>query len=68
MKKHHLYAATVAAVCALALAHPRAAADSSSLGYYRFPAIHGDLVRLELRRRIAGLRVHLSTAHRHQQD
>ena len=44
MKKHHLYAITVAAVCAVALAHPRAAADSSSLGYYRFPAIHGDTI------------------------
>ncbi len=44
MKKHHLYAVTVAAVCALALAHPRAAADSFSLGYYRFPAIHGDTI------------------------
>jgi tricorn protease len=44
MKHHHFDAVTVAVVCALALAHPRAAADSSSLGYYRFPAIYGDAI------------------------
>ena len=44
MKKHHLYAVTMAVACALGLAHPRAAADTSSLGYYRFPAIHGDAI------------------------
>src|SRR6266571_2849041 len=44
MKQYHLYVITVVAVCALALAHPRAAADSSSLGYYRFPAIRGDVI------------------------
>ena len=44
MKHHHFDAVTVAVACALALAHPRAAADSSSLGYYRFPAIYGDAI------------------------
>ena len=44
MKHHHFDAVTVAIACALALVHPRAAADSSSLGYYRFPAIYGDAI------------------------
>jgi tricorn protease len=44
MKQHHFYAVAVAVACALALAHPRAAADTSSLGYYRFPAIHSDTI------------------------
>ena len=39
-----LWPGTLAAVIALALAYPRAAADTSSLGYYRFPAIHGDTI------------------------
>lgn len=44
MTRHHLCALTLAVVSALALADPRAAADTSSLGYYRFPAIHGDTI------------------------
>src|SRR3954454_9784894 len=34
----------VAVLAAIALAHPRAAADVPSLGYYRYPAIHGDTI------------------------
>ena len=35
---------SAAVLGAVALAHPRAAADSTTLGYYRFPAIHGDTI------------------------
>ena len=42
MIKHFSFGLVVAVLGAVALAHPRAAADATSLGYYRYPAIHGD--------------------------
>jgi tricorn protease len=44
MKNHFSLALAVAMLGAFALAHPRAATDGTSLGYYRFPAIHGDTI------------------------
>ena len=44
MKKLHSSGIALAILGALALAHPRAAADATALGYYRFPAIHADTI------------------------
>lgn len=44
MKNHFSLALAAAILSAIGLAHPRAAADGTSLGYYRFPAIHGDTI------------------------
>ncbi len=44
MKTHFSFALATAILGAIALAHPRAAADATSLGYYRFPAVHGDTI------------------------
>jgi len=44
MNKHLSFGVAVAVVGATALAHPRAAAEVTSLGYYRYPAIHGDTI------------------------
>jgi len=43
MKNDFSLALAAAILGAIALAHPRAAADTS-LGYYRFPSIHGDTI------------------------
>src|SRR4029079_7643863 len=43
MKSPRAFGLSVA-ILGLALAYPRAAADSTTLGYYRFPAIHGDTI------------------------
>jgi tricorn protease len=37
-------AAAAAIPAAIALAHPRRAADATSLHYYRFAAVHGDTI------------------------
>src|SRR6266545_1299942 len=44
MNKLHVYAFSAALITMLWLARPHAAADGSSLGYYRYPAIHGDTI------------------------
>jgi tricorn protease len=44
MNKHISFGLVIAALGAIALAHPRAAADGTSLGYYRYPAINGDTI------------------------
>src|SRR3954465_424953 len=44
MNKRCSVGVAVAVLAAIALAHPRAAADVPSLGYYRYPAIHGDTI------------------------
>ena len=44
MNKHLSFGLAVAVLGAIALAHPRAAAEVTSLGYYRYPAIHGDTI------------------------
>ena len=44
MKTHLSFGLAIAVLGAIALAHPRAAADMPSLGYYRYPAIHGDTI------------------------
>ncbi len=44
MTKHLAFGLAAAFLAAVALAHPHAAAEPSSLGYYRFPAIHGDTI------------------------
>src|SRR5690349_23875604 len=44
MNKHFAFALLTAVLGAVAFAHPRAAADATSLGYYRYPAIHGDTI------------------------
>ena len=46
MKKLYLFVLAVPILSLIAFAHPYAAADGSSLGYYRFPAIHGDTIVL----------------------
>ena len=42
MKKLQISVLSLAVLSLLWLARPQAAADGSSLGYYRYPAIHGD--------------------------
>jgi tricorn protease len=44
MKNRDFYTLSAALITLLWLARPHAAADGSSLGYYRYPAIHGDTI------------------------
>src|SRR4030095_13101728 len=44
MKKLHLSVFSFAVLSLVWLARPRAAADGSTLGYYRYPAIHGETI------------------------
>jgi len=44
MKKLQISVLSFAVMALLWLARPHAAADGSSLGYYRYPAIHGDTI------------------------